>query len=507
MMNVAQVVSSAARMWPKNVAVVDVGAPGALRRELTYRELFVMVLGVQEHLMRIGVTPGSRVALTGENSVEFVACWYGILATGAAVVPMQVVSTAGEMRFRIEDASCVAVITDAARREIVQEAVDGLRPRPFLISDLEAVGGEPTRLLDPMPVPVSSEAPAFIMYTSGTTGVPKGAVITHSSVLTHGLALSRHHLAFTPKDRVLGVLPMTLSYGSRLALLSPMISGATVVLMPRFDAACVIDVLRKERITFFPGVPTMFSKLVAAGVKARAFRHLRWALSAGAPLPEQAAKEAEAALGCYLYQGFGLTESHIMSISSPPDRRVLNSVGRPAWGVNIRAVDDGGNEVPAGCNGEVLVSGPNVMLGYLHQTESPFVGGWFRTGDVGHFDDDGRLFIVGRKKEMLIVGGNNVYPTEVESLVLDKLPEIVEVAVVGKPDEMFGEVPIMFVVLRAGATLTEAKILKQLQLHLSGFKVPKAVVITDALPVAASGKVLKRELTARALQVVLPPRS
>jgi long-chain acyl-CoA synthetase len=333
-----------------------------------------------------------------------------------------------------------------------------------------------------------------VLYTSGTTGKSKGATITHASLFAHTAALVHHVLRLGAEDRVLGCLPLTHSYGIRMTLLAPWYAGATLVLSERFAAEPVLALLHDEAISWFPGVPTMFHALGNAEAPAAQARALRWCLSAGAPLPREVRLRAEAALGAPVRQGYGLTEATFSSIATPDDPGAEDSVGKPVFGVEVRIVDAQGTPLPPGQAGEVCMRGQNVMAGYLADpgaTAAVFRDGFLCSGDIGLLDPEGRLYIVDRIKDMIIRGGFNVYPAEVEA-VLVAHPSILDAVVVGVPDAHYGEEVVAVVVARQAAALPLSDIATHCRAQLNATKLPRLVGTLPQLPVGASGKVQRR---------------
>jgi long-chain acyl-CoA synthetase len=491
--NIGQVLRQPALRTPDRVAVVDVDAGG--RVETPYAELDRMARRAAARLRAAGLGPGDRVLLVCANGRAFLACWFGAAYAGCTVVPTPILSAPGEVAFRVRHAGCRAVVVDADRRALVDRAGRDLpSDLAVLAADALAGDGDP----DPDgPADVPAEAAAMVLYTSGTTGTPKGAVITHGSLMTHTGALVHHTLGLEPDDRVLGVLPLTHSYGIRMVVLAPFYAGARAVLVPRFHAQRAMDLLAEEAITWLPAVPTMYAawaNLPANPPPAS----LRWCLSAGAPLTEDVRGRAGARLGAPIRQGYGLTEATFSTVDAPPETPRPGTVGRPVWGCEARIVDGEGRVCPPGEEGEILIRGNNVMSHYLNDpdaTAAVLQDGWMRSGDVGVLDATGRLTVVDRIKDLIIRGGNNVYPSEVEQ-VLASHPEISQVAVVGRPDPYYGE-EVVAVIVPGAAPVDLAGLRGWVLERLARTKVPREVAIVDAMPLGPSGKVLKRELRAR----------
>lgn len=469
--NVGQILRQNAVRHPERVALLEG------QRAVAYGGLDRDARRIAGALRAWGVRPDDRVLLCAANGGAFVSAWFGIVYAGAVVVPTPILSSADEVADRARRARCVAAVGDAERMSLLEHAGEAPLRIDHLLACAEEVETPP--LVDP-----SSDA--MILFTSGTTGAARGACISHASLLLHTAGLVHHALRLHEGDRVLGVLPLTHSYGCRLAMLAPFFAGAAVVLAPRFEAPASWRLLHEARITWAPVVPTMLSAWLrlpdAAPPPA-----LRWVLSAGAPLPEALAIEAAARLGTSVRQGYGLTEATFSTIDTPPEPPVPGSVGRPAWGVEVRVAD----------GGEIEVRGHNVMTGYLGDREATrdvLPDGWLRTGDIGSIDADGRLHVTDRRKDLVIRGGNNVFPAEVEA-VLCRHPGVAEVAVVGRPDPHHGEEVVAVVVPRAGVPLDDlADFAAQ---HLARTKVPRELVTVAALPLGPSGKVLKRVLRDR----------
>lgn len=493
--SVGQILRHGALRCADRVALCDVGHAGAVPRELTYAQLDLEARRVAAALAAHGVRPGDAVALCGENSAALVASWFGITYAGAIVVPIPILSAAPEVAQRVEHARCVCVVHDAARAELVARALAQSGGTAQALA-LEALAkNAPAPIIHP--VDTDPSATAMILYTSGTTGTAKGVEISHASLMLHTMGLVTHALGLSERDVVLGALPLTHSYGCRITLLAPLYAQAKIVLLPRFEAQRALELVRAHAVTWLAVVPTM----LAAWNKLPAFeppRTLRWVLSAGAPLADAIATRAEARLGTEVRQGFGMTEATFATINAPPDARVLGCVGKPTWGVELRIVDDAGRDVASGEAGELLVRGHNVMTRYLREpqaTQAALQRGFMHSGDIARLDPEGRLWIVDRSKDLVIRGGYNVYPSEVEA-VLAEHPSVAEVAVIGRPDETYGEEVLAVIVPHAGASLDAQALTALARERLSHTKLPREYASVSALPLGASGKVQKRELRA-----------
>jgi long-chain acyl-CoA synthetase len=492
---VGQILRQPARGTPDRVALVE-RAEGA-RVETTYAELDAAARSVAGCLRdHHGLTPGDRVLLACANGRDFLACWFGVLYAGCTVVPTPILSAPPEVAFRVRHSRCRAVIVDGARHELARLAlaeVANAAPPLLLAEDLAASGHRP---LD-TPADVPAEASAMVLYTSGTTGTPKGAVITHASLVAHTAALVHHTLRFGSDVRVLGVLPLTHSYGIRMTVLVPFYAGGRTVLLPRFHAERALQALAQESVTWLPAVPTMYAAWANLAPPAPSPGALRWCLSAGAPLADDVRVRAEETLGAFIRQGYGLTEATFSTLDAPPAPPTPGTVGAPVWGIEVRIADSAGDPVPTGKEGEVLVRGQNVMAGYLDDPEATaevLQDGWLRSGDVGMLDPSGRLTIVDRIKDLIIRGGNNVYPSEVEE-ALAAHPSIAQVAVVGRPDAYYGE-EVVAVIVPRGEPPEASALFEWSRARLARTKLPRELAVLPALPLGPSGKVLKRELRA-----------
>ncbi len=490
--SVGQIVRQAAVRSPQRIALCDVGRVGDSVREVTYAELDWAARSAAAVLVANGVEPGQRVALCAENSLQLMAAWFGVIYAGAAVVPIPILSAAPEVAYRLRHARVGLLLHDAARATLANDAVrEAGGVRGIELGALQDPAVAPLRY----PLDVSPAAAAMVLYTSGTTGQAKGAEISHASLLLHTSSLVQHALGLGEHDVVLSALPLTHSYGIRMAMLAPLYAQARIVLVPRFSAERTLELVATQGVTWLPAVPTMlaaWARLEAAPASAA----LRWVLSAGAPLPDELARRAEVCLGAQIRQGYGMTEATFATINAPPDARVLGSVGRPSWGVELRIVDGEGRDVTPGEGGEVLVRGHNQMTRYLYDPEASAEvtrDGFMRSGDVGRIDADGRLWIVDRIKDLVIRGGYNVYPSEVED-VLARHPDVAEVAVIGRPDPVYGEELIAVIVPRPGRPPDLVGLAELARARLSRSKWPREYAFIEHMPLGGSGKVQKREL-------------
>jgi long-chain acyl-CoA synthetase len=433
---------------------------------LRHDELDARASALARSLDARGIRPGDRVAIVLPNGWQFVVAVLGALKAGATVAPLDPLLKTDE------------------RADILAD----LRPAAVLEAAPAEGAAWPTR--DP-------RGPALVLYTSGSTGRPKGAVLSHEAVARAIRSWAEPIMALEPGDVVLAALPLSHSYGLNGALLAPLLAGATVRLAERFVPSTVADVLRGERVTVFPGVATMFRRLLdddrfAGGPT------LRLALSGAAPCPWDLAREWRARTGVRILRGYGMTELfRPISYLAADAVDLPDAIGRAVPGVELRIVDEAGRVLPPGEVGELLIRSPAAMDGYLDaddDTRAVLSAGWFRTGDLASVTADGWVRIVGRKRERILRGGYSVFPPEVESVLLAH-PEVAEAAVVGVPHPELGEEVAAFVALRPGARASADDLAAHCRDRLAAFKYPRQVTLVAALPRSATGKVLKAELT------------
>jgi long-chain acyl-CoA synthetase len=463
-------------------------------------------------LSAAGIGPGDHVALLCPNLPYFPAAYFGILKTGAVVVPLNVLLKPREIAFHLRDSHATAVIAFEGTAELptgeacAAAAGEAGTPRLFLLPrDLPSLLHDDPSFRPPRREPHDT---AVILYTSGTTGHPKGAELTHGNMV--GNAVTSYDM-FRPafaepgpdlQHATLITLPLFHSTAQTAQMNAGFYGGFRLVLMPRFDSAAVLEAFVREQVGLWVGVPAMYwSLLQLAKSSGRDMREaaapLKCCVSGGAPMPLELLRGFEAAFDTRILEGYGLSETAPVAAFNQLQRPAKpGTVGLPIFGVDIRCVDDDDNAMPAGTPGEIVIRGPNVMKGYYNRPEATAEakrGGWFRTGDVGQFDEDGYLSIVDRKKDVILRGGMNVYPREVEDVLLTH-PSVAHVAVIGGPDERLGEEVKAVVVRRPDRSVTEAELVAWSREQMAAFKYPRSVEFRDALPMNATGKVLKREL-------------
>ncbi|MGW7269335.1 long-chain-fatty-acid--CoA ligase [Streptomyces sp. NPDC054864] len=495
-LSLAAILAEPARRRPGRTALVE----GELR--LTFGELWEQARAQAAALVNLGVRPGDRVALMAPNTAEFPRAYYAILAAGGVVVPVHLLLSAEEVEHVLRDSGATLLLCHPAQAGTGKAAAAATGVRMLTLGE----GGELEPLAgaaEPLTSYVTREAddPAVVFYTSGTTGVPKGAVLSHLNLVMNATVCAFDAHDVRQDDIALGALPLFHAFGQTVSMNATWRAGATLVLLPRFDAARAIELMAAEGVNTFHGVPTMYVNLVAAAATAVELPALRLAISGGASLPVAVLERFEQAFGVPVYEGYGLSEtSPTASVNQPVFGTKAGSIGHPLWGVDVeiaRADVEGRIElVPTGELGEVVVRGHNVFSGYLGRPEATaeaVVDGWFRTGDLGTKDADGFLAIVDRKKDVIIRGGFNVYPREVEE-VLMRHPDVAQVAVIGLPDDVHGEEICAVVVAAPGSAPDAGQITEWSKEHLGRHKYPRRVEFTGELPLGPSMKVLKREL-------------
>jgi long-chain acyl-CoA synthetase len=415
------------------------------------------------------------------------------------VVPMNPLLQAREVQFYLSNTAAKALV---ASPDFAQAATDGAEAagaRVWIVDDAELA--RLTKDLPPCgePVPRAPADTAVVLHTSGTTGTPKGAELTHESLGSNAEVVKRTLLHLTQDDVVLACLPLFHVFGMTCAMNAAIAAGATLSLMARFDGAKAIERIRRDGVTVLEAVPTMYSALlsVAEQFPADATDTLRTCVSGGAALPVRVLEDFERAFGAMILEGYGLSEtSPAVSFNHPGAQRKPGSIGTPVEGVQMRLVDDDGAPAAPGASGEIQVKGPNVMKGYWNlpdATAAAIIDGWFQTGDIARVDEDGYYYIVDRKKELIIRGGYNVYPREVEE-ALHEHPAVAQVVVVGMPHDSLGEEIGAAVVLKSGATVDPQELRAFAKQRVAAYKYPRRIWLVDSLPTGPTGKLLRREV-------------
>jgi len=487
-------------LTPEKEAVVDG------ERRLSYRELNQRVNRLANALLGLGLGNGDRIAILSYNRVEFIEVIMAAAKLGLILVPLNWRLTAAELAYILNDSGAETLLYDTGLVELVAVVKENTSLKQYV-----AIGGQnqsnghaydallsAQSVREPTPDVIPDlDTPHIIMYTAGTTGQPKGAILSQGASFWNVLNLNLP-MDLTSKDRNLVVLPMFHIGGIGLFTLPMLYDGGTVVIQRTFDPAQILTLLKQEDITLFFGVPAIFLALIQhPEFDAAAFSPVRVVMSGGAPLPVSLVRQYHKA-GIVLQQGFGMSEAapSIATLEKDLALEKAGSIGKAVFHLDVRIVDNEMREMADGEVGELVLRGPNLLQGYWNRAEATrdaFSGDWFHTGDLARMDPEGCLYIVERKKDMFISGGENVYPAEVENAIYE-LPQIAETAVIGVRDEKWGEVGRAVVVLKEGQDLTGEAIVAHLQGRLARYKIPKSVVYMKQLPRNAAGKVLKNVL-------------
>ncbi|OBI14402.1 long-chain fatty acid--CoA ligase [Mycobacterium sp. E2497] len=472
----------------------------------TFAELHAAASRVATLLERAGIRPGDRVGVMLPNTPAFAVAFYGIMYRGAVAVPMNPLLKEREISYYLSNSGATALFATLAFAAEATAGAAHVGAQCWLVDDpglTELIAGVPKQTTA---VKRGDHEVAVIVYTSGTTGKPKGAMLTHGNLGRNAEVGVRTLLEAGPDDVVMGCLPLFHVFGLTCGLNVSVRAGAMLTLIPRFDPLKALQVIERDAVTIFEGVPTMYSALLGVADKAStgAMRSLRTCASGGAALPVQVLTDFEKAFECAVLEGYGLSESTAVAAFNHPDRpRKAGSIGTPIEGVEMRVVDMGGAEVPQGQTGEIQIRGHNVMKGYWNLPDATRAAitpdGWLNTGDVGRVDSDGYFYIVDRTKDMIIRGGYNVYPREIEE-VLYEHPAVAEAAVVGVPHDFLGEEVGAAVALKDGTAVTTDELVEHVKARVAAYKYPRLVWLVDALPKGPTGKVQKRDITVPATE-------
>lgn len=503
-MTLIEMLEESCRIYAKKKALIF-GKIG-----ITYRQLNNQVAAINYGLIRLGAKKGEKIAILLKNCPEYIVSYFAILKGGGIVVPLNFMLKEDELKYIMDNAGVATIITSPEFMSIINRlklrleslkqiiVVGEKTPETINFSDLlrESLTGEKVLKLNP-------DDAATILYTSGTTGHPKGAVLSHGNLISNAIS-SIKAIKFTKKDRFLCLLPMFHSFTWMVCVLMPLRIGATITIMESVRPfGKVIRNIIRNRITIFVGIPSMYNILSNIPVPRilisrllRILNPLRICVSGAASLPVEALKKFEAKFRIPLLEGYGLTEASPVVSINPQDVRKPGSVGLPIAGVEIKVVGENGGQLPPGKEGELLVKGENIMKGYYklpEETKKTIKDDWLYTGDIAKIDEDGYIYIVDRKKDMIIVRGLNVYPREIEE-VFYLHPQVAEAAVIGVKDELKGEMPKAYVALKKGERTTERELIHFLRRKLASYKVPRTIEFRDSLPKTSTGKILKRAL-------------
>lgn len=511
-MNLVTRVYETSKLQPQKTAYHFMG------KDTSYAEFDQSVSMFASALLGVGVKEGDHVAFLLGNTPHFLISLYATMRIGATAIPINPIYSPDEISYILHNSDAKAVITldqllplvekaavafPTIEQYIICETSDDVKEK---IEALPEAAKEKVQLFSRLiatgkpnfePVSVNENETAIILYTSGTTGHPKGAMLTHKNLYSNARDVG-DYLGFSENDRIVATLPVFHVFALTVVVNAPLLKGATVLLLPRFSPSEVFNTIKSEQATVFAGVPTMFNFLYQYPEgKTEDFDSIRLAISGGASLPVALLHNFEEKFNVRVSEGYGLSEASPVTCFNPLDReRVPGSIGTNIVNVENKVVDEYGDEVPVGEVGELIVRGPNVMKGYYKMPEETAVAirdGWLYTGDLARQDENGYFYIVDRKKDMIIVGGYNVYPREVEE-VLFAHPDIVEAAVIGVPDPDFGEEVQAFVVLKKGAQLEEKALKEFCAKRLAKYKIPETIDFLDELPKNTTGKILRRSL-------------
>ena len=495
--------------------------------EMSFSQMRTQMLRMANALVQMGVKKGDRIGLALPNCPQYIIAYYAILSAGAIVVNMNPMYTHDELKFMLENTAVKMLITfDGAlptmrplAKELdivlivtrVTDYITGLGVSTAKGLELEEGWHHFSELIEGCSntqIPRVDFAPsdaALIQFTGGTTGLPKGAMLTHGNVVAATLQCSEWGssiTAFTPyeKRNVLSIIPYFHIYGNTCAMNWGMLNAATQVIMPRFDIDEVLGTIKRvDQITYFPAVPTMITAIVnhPKAVEMNLDQRFRFFNSGGAPMPQELIQKVKD-LGIFFGEGWGMSETASLGISNPILSCRQGAIGVPIMENDVRLVDieNGVEDVKPGDPGEILIKGPSVMQGYWNnpeETKIQLTDGWLHTGDVGQADEDGYIYIVDRKKDMIIAGGFNIYPREVDE-VLYQYPKIAEAVTVGVPDPYRGETVKIFVVLKPGEKATDKEVIDFCKTKLAAYKVPKQVEFRESIPKSAVGKILRKIL-------------
>ncbi|HEY4027979.1 MAG TPA: AMP-binding protein [Candidatus Dormibacteraeota bacterium] len=454
-------------------------------------------------LARLGIRPGDRVAVTMPNSPAVGVCYTGLWRAGAAITPVIFILAEAELRHILADSGCVAVITSADLLPRVRAAAAGVETLRWIVSDGGGEGSVPLAELEAEAagdvVPRADGDLAALMYTGGTTGRAKGVMLSHANLWYAGHA--SHQATHTPGvTRGLLTLPLSHAFGLLVTVIGFHAVEPGVTALERwFDAARFVRLVEELRVEQAPVVPSMLQMLLTLPLEEHDLSSLRILSSGASPLPAEVALEIERRIpSVEVREGYGCTESSSIISATRPGRRRLGSVGEPVPGLEVRLVDDAGAQVPDGDPGEICVRSPGVMAGYWHASEATaaaLVDGWLHTGDIGRRDEDGYLFVVDRKKDLIIRGGFNVFPRDVEDALAEH-PAVAFAGVVGRPDPRVGEEVVAFVSLRPGARATAEELVDFGRERLGGYKYAREVRVVDQVPLTPVGKLDRKRLRA-----------
>ncbi len=464
---------------------------------LSYGELLDSARRMATLLQAQGVEPGDRVGLQMANVPAYPIAFYGALIAGATVVPMNPLLKGREVEFYVSDSGAKVIVAgeqmaDAANEAAKSAGITAIVAGAMGPADLP---DEPAELVER-----DDEDTAVVLYTSGTTGKPKGAELTHRNMDSNAHTTTETLIEAGPDDVIMGCLPLFHVFGLTCGLNASVLAGSCLTLIPRFDGGKALDVIGRDKVTIFEGVPTMYSAMLHHENRDKAdLSTLRACISGGSAMPVEVMKAFESEFDCIILEGYGLSETApVASFNHPDSERRPGTIGIPVRGMELRLVDDNGKDVGEGDVGEIAIRGEGLMKGYWQQAEATAAAipdGWFRSGDLATRDEDGYYTIVDRKKEMIIRGGYNVYPREIEEALYEH-PAVAEAAVVGMAHPELGEEVGAAVALKPGKSVTTEELREHVKQRVAAYKYPRKIWIVDELPKGPTGKILRREVKA-----------
>jgi long-chain acyl-CoA synthetase len=515
MLTLATLLEDSARDHPDRIAII------LNETKLPYKAVNAAANQLANGLANLGIKQGDKVALSCPNLPFFPIVYYGILKAGAVVVPLNVLLKPREISYHLQDSDAKAYICFEGTEQLPMGTMgnagfeDAGSCDHFFLITADPAAPSPIEGVNTLGALMANQPPTFetvqsnpddtaiILYTSGTTGQPKGAELSHSNMVMNA-RLADNLFDRVEHDTHLVTLPLFHSFGQTVQMNAGFYTSSTLSLLPRFDAGAALAIMERDNVTFFAGVPTMYWAMLNHP-KAEQFdlrkiaANLRLSVSGGAAMPLDVMSAFEKKFSVKIQEGYGLSETSPVASFNRLDReRKPGSVGLPVWGVEMCIVDELNNEVAQGELGEIVIRGHNVMKGYYNrpkETADVFRGGWFHTGDIGRMDEDGYFYIVDRVKDMVNRGGFNVYPREVEEVLMSH-PQVSLAAVIGIPDEQYGEEIKAFIVPATDASISAEELISWSKENMANYKYPRVIEFRDTLPMNATGKILKTELRA-----------
>ena len=490
-MNIADILENSARFFPDRTAIIEDG------NIYTYSEFNSCAARIASFLSDNGVEPGDYIGLCAPNSYDWLALYYGALKCGAVAVTFDHLLTRDEFKKIFLDCRPRILFTTGSRLPDLDYCKSDFRPDLIItdegensVKSIAAKGNPSFKTVDR-----DRHDIAAILYTGGTTGIPKGAMLSHENIMC---AINNvvYHERSSENDLALCFLPLNHVFGQMHVVNSTIFSSGGLVIQSSFNLDMALDAIERYKVTKFYAVPTVYIRMLELPDIKERIKSVTYCFSAATSMAAEIVREWKDITGLNIHECYGMTESASIVTFNHYYRHVIGSVGTPANAVEIRIMDMQGNMLKQGEKGEICLRAPNIFKGYLNnpvETKNAFRGHWFRSGDIGIVDKDGYLFIVDRLKDMIITGGENVYPREIEE-ILYAIPEVRECAVVGLPDREYGERVTAFIALNEGCSLDPSGIRQYLKKYLAGYKVPKDYIAVEEIPKSAAGKILKKEL-------------